>query len=153
MILTIICLLLFCACSLLPDSCIGNLGRGDWTVNIYGEYELVRVNSRGITIGKRHDGQCWSNPIPQFFITGFCVREPFILLEGIKTADTFLSDEEKDARILSYYALNTTDNSVIGPFDTVEALSEEITASRDRMDARHRSAGSSQCTLLNGICP
>ncbi len=126
MILTIICLLLFCACSLLPDSCIGNLGRGDWAVNIYGEYELVRVNSRGITIGKRYDGQGWSNPIPQFFITGFCVREPFILLEGIKTADTFLSDEEMDARILSYYALNTTDNSVIGPFDTAEALSEEL---------------------------
>lgn len=121
-----IILLLFCACSLLPDSCIGNLGRGDWAVNIYGEYELVRVNSRGITIGKRHDGQCWSNPIPQFFITGFCVRELFILLEGIKTADTFLSDEEKDARILSYYALDTTDDSVIGPFDTAEALSEEL---------------------------
>jgi len=125
MILTIICLLLFCACSLLPDSCIGNLGRGDWDVNIYGEYELVRVNSRGIIIGKRQDSS-WSNPIPQFFITGFCVREPFILLEGIKTDDTFLSDEEKDARILSYYALDTTDDSVIGPFDTAEAMYEKL---------------------------
>ena len=125
MILTIICLLLFCACSLLPDSCIGNLGRGNWAVNIYGEYELVRVNSRGIMIGKRQDSS-WSNPIPQFFITGFCVREPFILLQGIQTAGIFLSDEEKEMRILCYYALDTGDDRVIGPFDTAEALSEEL---------------------------
>ena len=64
--------------------------------------------------------------IPRFFVTGFSIREPYILLEGIQTADGFMTDQEKEARILSYYALNTTDDSVIGPFDTADELMKEL---------------------------
>ena len=64
--------------------------------------------------------------IPRFFVTGFSIREPYILLEGIQTADDFMTDHEKEARILCYYALDTTDDSVIGPFDTADELSKAL---------------------------
>lgn len=100
--------------------------RGDWDVNLYGEYDLVRVNSHCIQISKKACESGWHTMIPRFFVTGFSIREPYILLEGIPTADNFISDQEKEARILSYYALNTTDDSVIGPFDTADELSKAL---------------------------
>ena len=64
--------------------------------------------------------------IPRFFVTGFSIWEPYILLEGIPTADEFISDHEKEARILNYYALDTTDDSVIGPFNIADELSKAL---------------------------
>ena len=104
---------------------IGSI-RGDWDVNLYGEYDLVRVNSHCIEISKKAGEGGWHTMIPRFFVTGFSIREPYILLEGIQTADVFMTDQEKEARILSYYALNTTDDSVIGPFDTADELSKAL---------------------------
>lgn len=60
--------------------------------------------------------------IDRYFLTAFCVQEPYILLEGIETADTFLSDSERNARQLAYYAIDTTDDSIIGPFETASSL-------------------------------
>lgn len=100
--------------------------RGDWDVNLYGEYDLVRVNSHCIEISKKVSEGGWRTMIPRFFVTGFSIREPYILLEGIQTADDFMTDHEKEARILCYYALDTTDDSVIGPFDTADELSKAL---------------------------
>ncbi len=121
------CLLIavLCACSFFQENMIGGI-RGDWDVNLYGEYDLVRVNSHCIEISKKAGEGGWRTMIPRFFVTGFSIREPYILLEGIQTADGFMTDQEKEARILSYYALNTTDDSVIGPFDTADELMKEL---------------------------
>ena len=100
--------------------------RGDWDVNLYGEYDLVRVNSHCIEISKKAGEGGWRTMIPRFFVTGFSIREPYILLEGIPTADEFISDHEKEALILNYYALDTTDDGVIGPFDTADELSKAL---------------------------
>ena len=79
--------------------------RGDWDVNLYGEYDLVRVNSHCIQISKKAGEGGWRTMIPRFFVTGFSIREPYILLEGIQTDDEFISDQEKEARIEPLFIL------------------------------------------------
>ncbi len=125
LILCCLLIVVLCACSFFPENMIGNLC-GDWDVTIYGDYDLVRVNSHCIEISKKAGEGGWCMMIPQYFVTGFCIREPYILLEGIQTADDFITDQEKEARIFSYYALDTTDDSVIGPFDTADGISDKL---------------------------
>lgn len=128
---SILCCLLtltLCGCSFFTDRMVDNF-RGDWDVNLYGEYDLVRTNSHCIQISKKAGEHAWCTMIPRFFVTGFCVREPYILLEGIRTADVFITDQEKEARNLCYYALDTTDDSVIGPFDSSDGLIQKLNLS------------------------
>jgi hypothetical protein len=96
--------------------------RGDWSAAIDRNYEIRRVNSRGISICKRASDSAARILIDRYFLTAFCVAEPYLLFEGIPTEGEYLSDREKEEHRLCYYAIDTTNDKVIGPFDTAEAL-------------------------------
>ena len=52
--------------------------RGDWSAAIDRNYEIRRVNSRGISICKRTSGTAARILIGRYFLTAFCVAEPKI---------------------------------------------------------------------------
>ena len=103
--------------------------RGDWSAAIDRNYEIRRVNSRGISICKRTSGTAARILIDRYFLTAFCVAEPYLLFEGIPTEGEWLSDREKEEHRLCYYAIDTTKDKVIGPFDTADALFDTLNLS------------------------
>lgn len=96
--------------------------RGDWSAAIDRNYEIRRVNSRGISICKRTSATAARILIDRYFLTAFCVADPYLILEGIPTEGQWLSDREKEEHRLCYYAIDTTNDTVFGPFDTADAL-------------------------------
>lgn len=103
--------------------------RGDWSTAIDRDYEIWRVNSRGISICKRTSDNAAQILIDRYFLTAFCVADPYLLFEGIPTEGEWLSDREKEEHRLCYYAIDTTDDRVIGPFDTADALLDTLNLS------------------------
>ena len=96
--------------------------RGDWSAAIDRNYEIRRVNSREISICKRTSATAARILIDRYFLTAFCVADPYLILEGIPTEGQWLSDREKEEHRLCYYAIDTTYDKVIGPYDTADAL-------------------------------
>ncbi len=103
--------------------------RGDWSAAIDRNYEIRRVNSRGVSICKRTSATAARILIDRYFLTAFCVAEPYLLFEGIPTEGEWLSDREKEEHRLCYYAIDTTKDKVIGPFDTADALFDTLNLS------------------------
>ena len=103
-------------------------GRGDWKVEILPEYYIFRVNSHAIYLcHKGSEDVSYSCVIDKYFVTAYQTHTSIICLEGITTADDFASDEELKSRIVCYYLVNTSNEEVNGPFDTIEGFTEYCT--------------------------
>ncbi len=49
-------------------------GRSDWSAEIVQGYDIVRVNSRSISIGKAISNGGWQTLIERYFLIAFCVK-------------------------------------------------------------------------------
>ena len=126
MLLKLTCIILIIA--LFLNGCsihwwIGD-GRGDWTLDLYEGYAISKINSREILlIHKEHlDDTGGAIVIPNFFVTGYQIKEPYIYLEGILTQEVLVSEEELKSVIRNYYLVNTTNDQIIGPLDCFDSL-------------------------------
>lgn len=96
--------------------------RGDWYLDIYGDYRLNRINSRTICIEKRDPKLGGIGGVKNYFVTRYVVVDSFICVEGIRTKEWAISQEELDDHILSYYIIDTQNDVIAGPFDLVDSL-------------------------------
>jgi hypothetical protein len=100
-------------------------GRGDWEINLVNGYRIDHFNASEIKLCKKQN-KYLEVVIKNYYVTAYSMKEEYVFLEGIQTAGEYITDQEKEARILSYYALDTTDDCVIGPFDTADELSKAL---------------------------
>ncbi len=100
-------------------------GRGDWEINLVNGYRIDHFNASEIKLCKKQN-KYFEVVIENYYVTAYSMKEEYVFLEGIQTAGEYITDQEKETRILSYYALDTTDDSVIGPFDTADELSKAL---------------------------
>lgn len=118
--------LLICICVSLagcsPYSLVGD-GRGDWTLELFGGYAIVKVNSYCINLVRLlDDGAGSTYIIPNFFVQGFQTSEPYILLKGIRCEEEFATEEELKSTDYSFYLFNTADGMLAGPYASFDEL-------------------------------
>ncbi|MBE6967255.1 MAG: hypothetical protein E7444_02290 [Ruminococcaceae bacterium] len=118
--------LLLCICVSLSGCSLHSLvgdGRGDWTLELFGGYAIVKVNSYCINLVRLlEDGAGSTYIIPNFFVQGFQTSEPYILLKGIRCEGEFATDIERNATDYSYYLFNTADGMLAGPYASFDEL-------------------------------
>lgn len=106
--------------SILPGS-----GRNDWNIQLSDQYYIVKVNSRCKSISKATASPgVYKDVLRCFYVTKYCVSDPFIAFEGIPTKGNFASEEELASDNRQYYLLDTRDESLYGPYDTDTAMME-----------------------------
>lgn len=109
----------------LPDGWAGEGSSDGWYFDLCGRYALGKSNRYSISLIHYDDphindsGESFiirSIVLDHFFVTAYQVQEPYIFLEGIRTAELMISDEELDNRKLSYYLVNSETDEISGPF-------------------------------------
>lgn len=123
--ITIIAVL--CGCS---NDWLSGDGRGDWTVNICGNYALSKVNTDEIILIQKYESDLPGGNIviPNYYILAYQVQEPYIFLEGLVSQKMSISAEERENNQRSYFAVLTTDDTIIGPFESYDLLIDYCTA-------------------------
>ncbi len=118
--------LLVCICVSLSGCSLHSLvgdGRGDWTLELFGGYGIVKVNAYCINLVRLlEDGAGSTYIIPNFFVQGFQTSEPYILLKGIRCEGEFATDEELKSTDYSFYLFNTADGMLAGPYASFDEL-------------------------------
>lgn len=114
----ILSLILLCAC-------VGP-GASDWTYDeLPGDYEIWRINSCSIVIGKSH-GTSLDNALDDY-IKAFCYNDDFIVVKALKVDGSLSIDEQEDiiskAENAQYYIIDVQTGRVSEPYDIWE-LSE-----------------------------
>lgn len=122
-IIIVLCIILF-VCTIGCNKLFYR-GRGDWEINLVNGYRIDHFNASEIKLCKKQN-KYFEVVIKNYYVTAYSMKEEYVFLEGIQTAGEYITDQEKETRILSYYALDTTDDSVIGPFDTADELSKAL---------------------------
>ena len=103
-------------------------GRGDWTLELFGGYAIVKVNSYCINLVRLlDDGAGGTYIIPNFYVLGFQTSEPYILLKGIRCENTFATDVERSSTDYSFYLFNTADGMLAGPYASFDELAHSCT--------------------------
>ncbi len=93
--------------------------RGDWYLDICNDYRLNRVNSKSIKIEKKDSNKSGKRSgIKNFFVTKYCVVDDVICVEGIQTKEWTISQDELKENKLSYYLIETSSDSISGPFES-----------------------------------
>ena len=64
--------------------------------------------------------------IKNCFVTKYCLVDPYICVEGISTADAFITDEEKENCVVAYYVVDTESDSIEGPFAIFQEMAERF---------------------------
>jgi hypothetical protein len=95
-------------------------GRGDWTLDLCEGYAISKINSKEILfIHKGNpDDSGGSIVLPNYFVIAYQLHEPYIYLEGIRTQRITASEDELNNKVLSYYLVDTTNDEVVGPFES-----------------------------------
>lgn len=118
--------LLLCICVSLSGCSLHSLvgdGRGDWTLELFGGYGIVKVNAYCINLVRQlEDGAGSTYIIPNFYVLGFQTSEPYILLKGIRCENTFATDVERSSTDYSYYLFNTANGMLAGPYASFDEL-------------------------------
>ena len=95
---------------------------GDWYLELMSEYRLNRVNKYEIIIEKKAPQGGGINVIENYFVKKYAMTNQVILLEGIPTADWFISEQEMADGKLLYYWIDIDTDTVFGPFETKDIL-------------------------------
>ena len=123
-LILVICLTLL-GCTNRISSVVPGPGRADWEIQLSDQYYIIRANSSSKKICKATDTSgLYDNVLSYFYVTKYCLLDPFISLEGIPTAGLFASEEERASNNRQYYLLDVRDGSLYGPYDTEDALME-----------------------------
>lgn len=101
-------------------------GRGDWTLDIGEGYCITRVNTYEILVGYKHDPDVAGSEIviPYYFVTAYQEDDHYFMFEGIHTQKWAVSDDELSKRILIYYIIDTSDDTLLGPFESITEFEE-----------------------------
>lgn len=86
--------------------------QGDWHYKLHNNYEIWRVNSKEITIGKREDN-ILTNTINDS-ITEFKYNDTFVITKCLNSKEETV-----------YYIINMHDDIIYGPFNEKEYLDKE----------------------------
>ena len=102
-----------------PEWWLGE-GRGDWRIDLYAGYSIVKVNSMEIVLTYREN---WNNSAGSFVIENYYIMtyqlcDPYICLEGICTQEMMATKEELSNNVPSYCIVNTTNGEIFGPFES-----------------------------------
>ena len=134
----LVLLIFLCSCTTDFSYWLVGDGRGDWTYELFGGYALSKVNSSCIVLGYNDDPDSTGHEfvLPPYFVTAFQLHEPYILLEGIPTEDSFATEEELNERKLAYYIVNSDNHEIMGPFDTLDDLENQCDAISVEIDSQ-----------------
>ena len=99
-------------------------GRGDWTQELINGYAILKINSNKIMIGHKDslDSPGWSDVIPNYYITAYQQKTPFIFLTGIQTKHSIASAEELNSNPSIFYLVNSETEIIAGPFSSLDDL-------------------------------
>ncbi len=100
--------------------------RGDYYIDLIGDYRIDRVNGSRIVLEKKDVGSGSTTVIKNCFVTKYCLVDPYICVEGISTADAFITDEEKENCVVAYYVVDTESDSIEGPFAIFQEMAERF---------------------------
>ncbi len=103
-------------------------GRGDWYLELINGYCIDKVNSKEIVILNKKNPVGQRFVVPNYFVTAYQLHEPYICLEGIQTQKLPISEDELNARVLSYYLIDTTNDEVMGPYESCDAFAEHCSS-------------------------
>lgn len=96
------------------------LGTGDWKYELKNNYQIWRVNSKEIIIGKEEDGML--TPSINENIVKFKYNDNFVVV-GVN------SDFKDDN--LKYYIINLDTDEIIGPLNEKDLSSQDINITMD----------------------
>lgn len=100
-------------------------GRSDWELQLSSQYYIIKANSYSKKLCKASDiPGVYENVLTNFYVTEYCVFEPFITIKGISTEGLFATEEELASNSRQYYLLGIRDGNLYGPYDTEDALME-----------------------------
>ena len=100
----------------------------DWYLELTGEYRLDRVNKYEIIIEKKAPQGGGTCVIENYFVKEYALTNQIVFLEGIPTADWFISEQELADGKLLYYWIETDTDTVFGPFETKESMYDRLYA-------------------------
>lgn len=100
--------------------------RGDYYIDLLGDYRIDRVNGSCIVLEKKDARPGSMTVIKNYFATKYCLVDPYICVEGVPTADAFITDAEKENRVVAYYVVDTESDSIEGPFATFQEMAERF---------------------------
>lgn len=126
-IATLVLILFLSACSV--DWWVGD-GRGDWTLDLYEGYGISKINSNEILLVHKENPNDSGGSIilPNYFVIAYQLHEPYICLEGIRTQERSVSEDELNDMVLSYYLVDTTNGEVIGPSESHDDFVERCSS-------------------------
>lgn len=126
-IATLVLILFLSACSV--DWWVGD-GRGDWTLDLYEGYGISKINSNEILLVHKENPNDSGGSIilPNYFVIAYQLHEPYICLEGIRTQEISVSEDELNDMVLSYYLVDTTNGEVIGPSESHDDFVERCSS-------------------------
>lgn len=96
------------------------LGTGDWKYELKNNYQIWRVNSKEIIIGKEEDGML--TPSINENIVKFKYNDNFVVV-GVN--NNFKDDN------LKYYIINLDTDEIIGPLNEKDLSSQDINITMD----------------------
>lgn len=110
------------------DGWISGEGRGDWSIELINGYEIDRINSNEKILGRKlNPGDSEGRIVlSNYYIIGYQLQDPYIILEGIPTAGLVVSDEELKASVLFYYLIDTSSDSINGPYASYDELKNNL---------------------------
>ena len=101
-------------------------GRGDWRKELVAGYAISCINSKQIAIVHREnpDAVGSSFVIRNYYVTAYWCDDEFICVKGIPTDDAFVTDEELLGQYCLYYLIQTSNDTVFGPYSSELELFE-----------------------------
>ena len=94
-----------------------------WRIQISDNYYITKLHSRCISISKASETPgLYQGVLSFFYVTKYCVSDPFIALEGIPTKELLASKKELASDHRQYYLIDMRDDTLYGPYDTDSAM-------------------------------
>ena len=100
-------------------------GRGDWEINLVNGYRIDHFNAAEIKLCKKQNKYI-EVVIKNYYVTAYSMKEEYVFLEGIQTAGEYITDQEKQDMHLSFYAINTKQDAVYGPYSGIQQMAQEL---------------------------
>ena len=121
-------LLVITICSACYSGCypkwVLDYGRGDWTLILINGYQINRINGHTIVLEYKEnlDDISSHTVLENYYVKSYQIYDEYIFLEGIRTKEDRISDNELENNDLAYYVVNTLNHDVAGPFESLGEL-------------------------------
>ena len=116
-------------------------------INLINGYYILEATGSWCVLEKTGDTNC---NIPNFYITGYAVSDPYILLEGITTAYLYIDDAELDSSQRTYYIVDTNTNIIYGELESKLQLQykcDELAVEKSIEELEWKKTGRRSCVF------